>query len=189
MRYTFQKMKPSLMILSSMMAFSVIAYADGEGAYQAEVGEDATSSHYYFYKSSGESISHVRSVWNGGAQNPPRVTDYFIDGSTILIRHSTGTRSDVAGLTAGREADLKIITEYKIRGEHAGAMLLPPEGDKQLTADQRRDLANLICLLAMERKPYKTKEQQAGAGQSATVPQSKPEGREKSQPESKVDPR
>lgn len=171
--------------LASLIAFTASAFAGGDWTYQAEVGEDATSSHYYFYKSNGESISHVRSVWNGGVQNPPSVVDYFIDGSTVLIRHSTGTRSDVAGLTSGREADLKLVREYKIRGEHAGAMMLAPEPDKHLTADQRLDVANLIYLLAMERKPYKTKAQQGGAGQPATRPESKPEGGDKPQPESK----
>lgn len=161
----------------------VSSFAGGEWRYQAEVGEDATSSHYYFYKSNGESISHVRSVWNGGAQNPPRVVDYFIDGSTIVIRHSTGTRSDVAELTSGREPDLTLVNEYKVRGEHAGAMLLPPDPDKLLTATQRLDLANLIYLLAMERKPYKTKAQQGGAGQPATRTESEPESADKPLPE------
>ena len=177
-------MKRFLIILTSLIAFAASAFAGDDWTYQAEVGEDATSTHYYFYRSNGESISHVRSVWNGGAQNPPSVVDYFIDGSTILIRHSTGTRSDVAGLTSGQEVDLKLVKEYKIRGEHAGAMLLAPEPDKSLTADQRLDVANLIYLLAMDRKPYKTKAQQAGSGQPATRSESDSEGGDKPQPES-----
>ena len=176
-------MKIFLTSLTSLIVFAASAFARGDWTYQAKVGEDATSTHYYFYKSNGEWISHIRSVWNGGAQNPPSVVDYFIDGSTILIRHLTGTRSDVAGLTAGREADLKLLREYKIRGEHAGEMLLAPEPDKHLTTDQRLDVANLIYLLAMERKPYRTKAQQAGAGQPATRPESKSEGSDKPQPE------
>lgn len=69
-------------------------------------------------------------VWNGGAQNPPLVGDYFIDGSRILIRHSTGTRADVARLISGRAAKLEVTNEYKIIGKHAGPLFLVPNPDK-----------------------------------------------------------
>ncbi len=148
-----KRMKGHLIAFAVILSFPFVASADLGWTHRAEEGEDAASHHYYFYRSNGDSVSRVRSVWNGGAQNRPRVADYFIDGSSIRIRHSTGTRADVAGLTAGREAKLKLVKEYRIRGEHAGAMLLAPEPDKHLTADQRRDLANLIYLLAKHRKP------------------------------------
>ncbi len=146
-----------ILITALLATISLFALASAElvWTHQSEEGEDATSHHYYFYKSNGESISHVRSVWNGGAQNPPLVTDYFIDGSTIQIRHSKGTREVVTELTKGQDAKLDLVNEYKIKGEHAGAMLLAPTPEKELNADQRRDLANLIYLLAKHRKPIK----------------------------------
>ena len=148
-------MRIKLTIIALTICLSLVArvFADLAWTHRAEEGEDATSHHYYFYQSNGESISHVRSVWNGGAQNPPKVVDYFIDGSKIRIRHSTGVRAVVADLIAGREAKLELVSEYQIRGEHAGAMLLPPPPEENLTADQRRDIANLIYLLAKHRKP------------------------------------
>ena len=95
---------------------------------------------------------HVRSVWNGGAQNPPEVTDYILEGGNIVVRHSKGKRSAVEDLIAGREAKLELLKEYVIKSEHSEAMLLGTAPDKNLTASQRLDLSNLIRLLAMERK-------------------------------------
>ncbi|MBK1835699.1 hypothetical protein [Roseibacillus ishigakijimensis] len=146
-------MKTHLLTLALVLVFPFVVLADLGWTHRAEEGEDASSHHYYFYKSSGESVGHVRSVWNGGAQNQPIVVDYFIDGSDILIRESSGTRNEVSDLIAGREAKLTVVREYKITGRHAKAMLLAPDPDKPLSADQRRDLANLIYLLAKHRKP------------------------------------
>ncbi|MDX1679820.1 MAG: hypothetical protein R3242_03720 [Akkermansiaceae bacterium] len=151
-------MKIHLIALTSIFAFSNVVLAGFEWTHKGNEGEDASSHWYYFFKSNGDSIEHVRSVWNGGAQNPPDIIDYFIDGSQIKIRHSTGKRDDLEDLIAGRETKLDLVNEYKISSKHAEAMLLAPDPDKPLNSDQRRDLANLLFLLAKDRKPIDQKE-------------------------------
>ncbi len=118
-----------------------------------EVGEDATSTHYYFYLSNGASIERVRWVTNGGAQNAPTVTEYLLGSGKITIREMQGKRDDINALVAGKEAALTLISEYSIGVKDSSRMLVPPAPDKSLTDRQRVDLANLINLLSAERKP------------------------------------
>ena len=148
-------MKFVLLASTIVLLISPLAFSEPGWTHRAQMGEDASSFTNYFYKSDGESIVHVRSVWNGGAQNPPEVTDYFIVGSDIRVRHSKGTREVVDDLLAGRETKLEVVKEYVIEGKHSEAMLIPPAPDKHLTADQRFDLADLISLLSLDRKVIK----------------------------------
>lgn len=64
-----------------------------------------------------------------------------------------GKREDVNAFIAGKEAALTQKSEYSIGMENSSRMLAPPAPDKSLTDRQRVDLANLINLLAKERKP------------------------------------
>ena len=123
--------------------------------YQAEESEDATSTHYYLYASGGETITQVRWIWNGGAHNPPEVTDYILDGGNITFRHSTGQRRDLVELLNGKNVKLDVKTEYLIQLRDDAHMLVPPKSHETLTKEHRVDLANLISLLAKERKPFK----------------------------------
>ncbi len=123
--------------------------------HQAQEGEDATSTHYYFYRSDGEAGTRVRWIWNGGAQNEPEVTDYILDGSSITFKHSTGKREDLVELLQGKDVSLKLAKEYSINSSDDAHMLVPPSPDVTLTKAQRVDLANLISLLAKERKLFK----------------------------------
>lgn len=146
--------------LAALFVSALVAFADVEWSYSAEVGEDATSMHYYFYESDGESIQRVRWVWNGGAQNAPTVTEYLLGSGKITIRHLVGKRDDVAALVAGRDADLTLKNEYSISVKSSNEMPIPERPEKSLPDVQRVDLKNLIDLLAKERKPYKPKAQQ-----------------------------
>ena len=137
------------------MFASLVQAEDIRWTHRAEEGEDATSSFYYFYASDGESVVRIRSVWNGGAQNLPEVTDYILDGGDITFRHSTGQRTDLVALLNGKNVKLDVKKEYSIRSSDDAHMLVPPKPNETLTKEQRVDLANLISLLAKERKPFK----------------------------------
>ena len=89
--------------------------ADVAWTHQAEEGEDATSHSYCFYQSNGESVERVRSVWNGGAQNPPTVTEYIFESGGIRIRHLKGNRAQVDDLVKGRECKLEMERDYIIK--------------------------------------------------------------------------
>jgi hypothetical protein len=137
-----------------LICVSLTAFAEPKWTHQVEVGEDASSTHYYFYESDGESIERIRWVWNGGAQNLPKITDYLFESGKITVRHQVGTRDDVKALIEGRDADLKVEKEYSLSTKSSESMLLPTTGDKSLSDSQRVDLKNLLDLMAKERKPY-----------------------------------
>ena len=166
-------MKTLTIVIAILISFAVPAFAEHKWTYQAKEGEDATSTHYYFYESNGDSIQRVRWVWNGGAQNPPTVTEYLLGSGKIIIRHLVGKRDDVANLVIGGDVELELKQEYSIAAKSTAEMLLPALPAKSLSDTQRIDLKNLIDLLAKERRPYKTKAQQDAAGQPATRPESK----------------
>ena len=153
-------MKTLLTAIVALIVFVGSAIAESKWTHKTEEGEDATSTHYYFFKSNGDSVEQVRWVWNGGAQNPPTVTDYFLGSGRITVRHLVGKREDIADLTLGREADLELKEEYSISAKSTAEMLIPDPPAKSLSDTQRVDLKNLIDLLAKERKPYKTGAQQ-----------------------------
>lgn len=120
--------------------------------YQSEEGEDATSTHYYFYRAKGERVDRVRWVWNGGAQNAPTVTDYSIEKGKITIRHLEGERKSIPALIAGRDAELKLTREHSIESRNIGERMLEAGFEKPLTKRQRTDLTNLQQLLVEYRK-------------------------------------
>ena len=166
-------MKTLTTSIVALICSTFTVFAGHEWSYHAEEGEDATSTHYYFYESNGDSIQRVRWVWNGGAQNPPTVTEYLLGSGKITVRHLVGKRDDVAALVVGQDAELEVKREYSLAAESTANMLIPDQPAKSLSDTQRIDLKNLIDLLAKERKPYKTKAQQDGGGQPATRPESK----------------
>jgi hypothetical protein len=154
-------MKTLTTCLAALFASALVAFGGEEWSYFAEVGEDATSTHYYFYESNGESIQRVRWVWNGGAQNAPTITEYVLGSGKITIRHLIGKRDDIAALIVGDDAELELKKEYSISTKASAEMLIPEPPDISLSEVQRVDLKNLLDLLAKERKPFKPKSQQA----------------------------
>ena len=145
-------MKMLSIIVAAALATSWCSAKDIAWTHIAEEGEDATSTHYYFYHSNGESVERVRWVWNGGAQNAPTVTEYTLGSGKITIRRLVGKRETVSALIKGKEAELELKEEYSIIAEGTSQMLVPPPPDKSLTDKQRIDLKNLIDLLAKERR-------------------------------------
>jgi hypothetical protein len=160
-------MKSLSAIIAAIFAASSCAAKDISWTHTAEEGEDATSTHYYFYQSNGDSIERIRWVWNGGAQNAPTVTDYILGSSKITIRHLVGKRESIVALIAGKEVDLELKKEYSITAKDTSQMLIPPPPDKFLTDKQRVDLKNVIDLLAKERKPRTKKAEQSGGANRA----------------------
>ena len=153
-------MKTLTTSIALFMSLAVAVFAGTGWTYQADEGEDATSTHYYFYAANGDSIQRVRWVWNGGAQNPPTVTEYLLGSGKIIIRHLVGKRDDVATLVTGGDAELELKQEYSIAAKSTAEMVVPALPAKSLSDTQRIDLKNLSDLLAKERKPYKNKAQQ-----------------------------
>ena len=145
-------MKLHIFILTLGVLLSSVR-ADIAWTHKITEGEDATSTSYYFYQSNGDSVERVWSVWNGGAQNPPEVTDYKFEGGGIRIRHLKGTREKVRDLVNGRECKLEVVSEYVLKNGSSDAILVPAGSDEPLSDAQRSDLSNLIYLLAKDRKP------------------------------------
>lgn len=149
-------MKPLLVVASFILLTSWATAGDIPWSHSSQEGEDATSTHYYFYLG-GDDVRQVRWVWNGGAQNAPTVTDYVFESGKLVIRHLEGKRDDIPALITGKEAELTVKEEYTLtRGVSPGA-LLPDRPDKTLTERQRTDISNLIDLLARGRKPVAAK--------------------------------
>ena len=157
-------MKALVIIVAAAFAASICSAKDIAWTHFAMEGEDATSTHYYFFQSNGERVERIRWVWNGGAQNAPTVTEYLLESGKITIRHLVGKRDSVGALTAGKEAALELKSEYSITAKDSSQMLIPPPPDKSLTDKQRIDLMNLIDLLAKERKPRVKRAEQGADG-------------------------
>lgn len=172
-------------IILTLIALVSHLRADVEWTHRAGEGEDATSAFYYYYQSDGDAVERVRSVWNGGAQNPPTVTEYIFESGGIRVRHLKGSREQVDDLVNGKECKVEVVREYFIKNANSNEILLPSAPEKHLSDQQRGDLSNLIYLLAKERKPIeKSKAEQAGTGQPPTRSKSDSESGDKPQPES-----
>jgi hypothetical protein len=126
-------MKTLTTSLAALICFSFTAFAGHAWSHHAEEGEDATSTHYYFYESNGASIQRVRGVWNGGAQNPPTVTEYLLGSGKITVRHLGGKRDDLAALVVGSDAQLELKREYSIAAKSSAEMLIPESPAKSLS--------------------------------------------------------
>ena len=163
-------MKSLAIIVAAAFAACCCSAKDIAWTHVAREGEDATSTHYYFYQSNGERVERIRWVWNGGAQNAPTVTEYILDSGKITIRKLVGKRDSVGALIAGKEASMELKEEYSITAKDSSQMLIPPPPDKSLTDKQRTDLMNLIDLLAKERKPCAKKAEQGAAGKPPGSP-------------------
>ena len=70
-------------------------------------------------------------------------------------------------MVRGHDVELKLKNQYSLKAKSTAEMLIPIPPAESLSDTQRNDLKNLIDLLAKERKPYKIKAQQGGAGQPA----------------------
>lgn len=72
--------------------------------WRAEIGEDATSSFFYFsFRSKGADSFHLhRILWNGGAQNEPETTDFeLLSDSSIRVIQRSFSRTSLSLLIAG----------------------------------------------------------------------------------------
>lgn len=154
-------------MFSGLLFFPLLSAADIPWTYSVEEGEDATSSHYYFYQLRGESIERIRWVWNGGAQNAPTVTEYILGSGRITVRHLVGKREFIPEMTSGKEVELALKEEYSISSVDPSGMLVLPAPGKEPSYSQRMDIVNLINLLATNRKPVPTKADQAPPSDSS----------------------
>ena len=145
-------MRKTLITLLAGMTLLTSAALATPWTHRFEMGEDASSTIYHFYqvKQNGQT-TRIRAVWNGGAQNKPTVTDYLLEDGKITIRHSTGERKDIAKLTTGQDAPLKLDEEYTVDDKSTNA----PTAKPNINSSQLVDLQNLIYLLSQEREPIK----------------------------------
>lgn len=139
-----------LLPITALFVLATLAEAQPWTHYAVE-GEDATSSHHYFYLVSGESVERVRWVWSGGAQNAPTATDYLVEKDRIVVRHHTVSRERLKELVAGKDAGMSAKEEYAIRtgGKPLGEVL---RRRLSLSKARRSDLESLEGILAMDRR-------------------------------------
>ncbi|MEJ6582240.1 MAG: hypothetical protein QNL33_00365 [Akkermansiaceae bacterium] len=133
--------------------------------YSIEEGEDASSSHSYFYQERHETIERIRWVWNGGAQNAPTVTDYILSSGKITVRHLVGKRESLPKLTKGEDLELELKDEYAISTADPTAMLVLPGPGKALSYSQRMDLTNLFNFLTKNRTQVPASEEKVAPPQ------------------------
>jgi hypothetical protein len=71
------------------------------------IGEDATSGFYYFVYKRRSRIRKIRSVWNGGCCQPPRIEDYYFkDGKPVLYVKLSVEKERLDALLKGRNIAL-----------------------------------------------------------------------------------
>jgi hypothetical protein len=118
----------------------------------ATEGEDATSAFYYFFYRlpEAEALTKVRMLWNGGAQNKPSITDYYLEGDAVQVVERSAERSDLPALLKGQDAPSQILKDYVVKFVSDDSRLTEPSG---LTRGEHMLLGNLISALAMTRKP------------------------------------
>jgi hypothetical protein len=118
----------------------------------ASEGEDATSATYYFFYKNpdDDTLAKVRMVWNGGAQNKPSITDYYLDGSSVQVVERSAERSALPALLKGQDAPSQILKEYVVKFVGDDSRLTESSG---LTREEHMVLGNLISALSMTRKP------------------------------------
>ena len=121
------------------------------------LGEDATSTHYYFFYSlpGADTLAKVRLLWNGGAQNKPSITDYYLDGSSILIVERSADRDSLPKLLKGQDAPFQPVSERRIKSVADDTLIGAAEAGR-LSKDERLALSNLIHALSLNRKPLPT---------------------------------
>ena len=120
----------------------------------AMLGEDATSTHYYFFYSlpEADSLAKVRLLWNGGAQNKPSITDYYLDGSSILIIERSAERQQLATLIKGHDVPFQVVSERRIKSVNEETLIGSAEPGR-LSKQERIALSNLIHALSLNRRP------------------------------------
>lgn len=118
----------------------------------ASEGEDATSATYYFFYKlpDDDTLGKVRMLWNGGAQNKPSITDYYLDGTSVQVVERSAERSDLKTLVKGQDTPSQILKEYAVKFVSDDSRLAEPSG---LTRQEHMVLGNLISALCMTRKP------------------------------------
>ncbi len=71
------------------------------------IGEDATSGFYYFVFRRRSRIRKIRSIWNGGCCQPPRIEDYYFkDGKPVLYVKLSVEKERLDALLKGRNVRL-----------------------------------------------------------------------------------
>jgi len=146
-----------------LLALCTAAFGGTKWTHSIEEGEDATSTHHYFWFSNGSTVEKIRWVHYGGAGRAT-VIDYVLGTGFIRIKKMTSDRGSIPDLAAGRDAKFETTTDYTLTCKDSGHMLLLPDPNKRLSASQRLDLWNLIWLLSREDKQpiNKSAEQDVG---------------------------
>jgi hypothetical protein len=147
----FFVVKAALLLLAIVFTSSPSSAKDIAWTHSTVEGEDASSAHYYFYRSDGPTFSRVRWVWNGGAQNAPTVTDYLMEGNQLTVLQRTGSRKEIPKLIAGREAKLDLKQKFTLLIEGRDETLALQPG-QSLTEAQQTAFRNFKALLSNYRE-------------------------------------
>lgn len=119
----------------------------------AMIGEDASSANYYFFYSlpGADSVAKVRCLWNGGAQNKPAITDYYLEASSIFIVERSAERQHLPALLKGQDAPFEAVSEHRIQTGAEDTLIGAAEPGR-LSKEERNALRNLLHALSLRRK-------------------------------------
>ena len=100
-------------------------------------------------------MKRIRWVWNGGAQNPPEVTDYLLSEGRLQVSSYTGKREHLGQLIQGQSTDLKLVEARAWFRKKDGSLkpAMEPKVAAIAAEDAKMDAANLETFLSTERKP------------------------------------
>jgi hypothetical protein len=177
-----------LLATGSLQAESNTPAKDTIWSQSSAEGGDASSSCYHFIGRQGN-VVRVRILYVAAYSHEASGTDYFVEGSSIRVDKIRGAKAKEAQQIEGKDDGITVTATYTLTTKSAQDALISSLGNEQLNMAQKLDLSELIRILK-DCVPAKNEEgKQDSADQPATAPESKPEGKDKPQPEAKPAPR
>ena len=169
---------------------TVPAFGGANWSHKVVEGEDGgINANYFFYETFkpdyGDgtlmSVQRVRAIYAQNREGDVVVIDYYLQ-TGIHVVAMRAAKESLGDLIAGKDVEFKNTHEFSVAAE-TSVGYLTPKNPKALSDEQREKIFNLVYILSMQRSPIKS--EQAGAGQPATASESKPDGSQNPQPESK----
>jgi hypothetical protein len=159
-------MKPLLILL---VAFTFPCFGGVSWSHKVAEGEDGgINANYFFYETFRPdyvdgtlmSVQRVRAIYAHKREGDIVVIDYFLQGG-IKVAEMLAKREDLPDLIAGKDVELNKTGEFVIEAQ-TSVGYLTSKNAKELTAEQRERIYNLVYILSMQRSPIKIKQDARG---------------------------